>query len=291
MTEPQQLQISIPGVRLAAKAWGPEDAPLVLCLHGWLDNAATYDGLAPLLPGLRLVALDMPGHGLSSHHAPGYLYAFTDLVGDVFWAIERMGWTRFALMGHSLGAAVALCLAGAFPDRVARLVLLEGLGPLTDPAAQAPVRLARALNEQRRKAGRPLARYASAEELAQKLGATFSNLTDASIRTLLRRGLMDNDDGTVSWRTDRRLRFASRFRLGEEQVLAFIRAITAPSLLVRAKNGIPLDSDRVQARVSAFSNLRIEEVAGHHHVHLDYPHRVAPAVAEFLSALTREPSA
>ena len=55
----------------------------VLALHGWLDNSASFDRLAPLLPGLRLVALDLPGHGRSEHRAASAAYHFVDWVADV----------------------------------------------------------------------------------------------------------------------------------------------------------------------------------------------------------------
>ncbi|HQC73883.1 MAG TPA: alpha/beta hydrolase, partial [Candidatus Competibacteraceae bacterium] len=65
------LELSTPYLRLAARAWGPADGLPVLAVHGWLDNAASFDALAPLLPELRLVALDLPGHGHSAHRPPG----------------------------------------------------------------------------------------------------------------------------------------------------------------------------------------------------------------------------
>ena len=68
----QRISFKVPWGEIAAKAWGPEDGKPFLGLHGWLDNANTFDTLAPLLPeNIRFIAIDFPGHGKSSHRWPG----------------------------------------------------------------------------------------------------------------------------------------------------------------------------------------------------------------------------
>ena len=67
----EELELPTPYLRLTARAWGPTDGVPVLALHGWLDNAASFDALAPQLPETRLVALDLPGHGGSEPRPPG----------------------------------------------------------------------------------------------------------------------------------------------------------------------------------------------------------------------------
>lgn len=285
----EELTIETATLTLAARAWGPVEGPPVLGLHGWLDNANTFEGLAPLLPTLRFVALDLPGHGKSGHHAPGHLYPFVDFVAEVFHAVEALGWSRFSIVGHSLGGNVAAMLAGAVPHRLEKLVLLEGLGPLPESAEQAPDRLARALAaESKREASpRDLPVYPSRDEVAKRLRAANSSLSDAAIACLLRRGLQERADGQVTWRTDRRLRAISRLRFTEDQVLAFLRRITCPTLLVRATNGFPLANEWGRRRCDAIENLTIEDVEGGHHVHLDEPTVVAPLLQRFLADLGR----
>lgn len=273
---------------MAGRVWGPKGAPLVLALHGWLDNAGSFDRLAPLLPGLRILALDLPGHGRSTHNPAGVLYPFVDLVSAVFWAVESLEWKTFAMIGHSLGAGVAAVLAGTFPDRVVRLALLDGLGPLSESPEDAPLRLARALNEQRRKAGRKPPIYPSQAHVRERLQAAASQLSLSASDCLLDRGLEERDGG-VGWRTDRRLRFGSRMRFTEEQVQAFLRKISCPTMLVRPNEGFAFSVGLARDRTQCVEDIEIAEVKGRHHVHLDYPERVAPALTRFFAPLTRGP--
>ncbi len=276
-----ELELQIPGLRLAARAHGPEGAPAVVCLHGWLDNAASFDQLAPLLTGMRVLALDLPGHGWSEHRAPGASYLFIDAVADVFAAIDALGLSSVALVGHSLGAALAACVAGAWPDRVARLVLIEGIGPLTDPPADAPRRLAQSVAEQRSKSGRVAPVYPNVEDVVTRLGSAAMPLSPAAARVLCSRGLREVPGG-VTWRADARLRVASRLRLAEEQVVAFLAAIRAPTLLLRASQGFPPNSPQMRARVGAIADVREVILPGTHHVHLEDPGPVAARIEEFL---------
>jgi len=255
----------------------------VLALHGWLDNACSFDALVPHLPEWRIVALDLPGHGRSEHHATGHLYAFLDLVSEVYWAVEALGWSRFAMLGHSLGAAIASVLAGTFPERVLRLMLLDGLGPATESAEGAPVRLARALVDQQRRArvgsvAPVLRRRQQLVELAQ----AARDMDPRSVEVLLAGGIAERPEG-YTWSSDPVLRLSSRSRLTEEQVLAFLANIACPTLVVRALEGIAIDSGVLERRIAAVRDLRVHEVPGRHHVHLDAPERVVPLLRSFMN--------
>ena len=275
--------IEISGLSLAARVHGPEDGRPVLALHGWLDNAATYEGLAPLLPDCRVVALDLAGHGMSARRV-GASYTFIDFVADVAAVASALGWQKFDLMGHSLGAGVAALLAGTWPDRVRRLVLLEGLGPLSDPDARAPDRLRDALaGELATRAGGERPGYADPEEVARRL-ADATQMQIESARILLRRGLYEPRPGRWDWRADPRLRLPSRIRLTEPQVEAFLRAIACPTLLLRAEPGMPIDAKYLEDRVRLIADLHLVRHPGGHHVHLDDPVGVAAHVLPFLQA-------
>jgi len=131
MNDSREIEIELPHLRLAARAWGDPALPKLLAVHGWLDNAASFDALAPLLCGhFHIVALDLAGHGRSAHRPPGLWYHYVDYLGDVLAAADALGWQHFSLLGHSLGGAIASMLAGVESERVERLLLIEALGPI-----------------------------------------------------------------------------------------------------------------------------------------------------------------
>lgn len=277
-----ELTIDAAGLRLAARAIGPADGRPLLCVHGWLDNAASFEPLGPRLAGYRVVALDLPGHGLSAHREPGNTYAFIDAVAAVAAARDALGWERCVLMGHSLGAAIVATLAGAQPTRAEALVLFDGLGPISEAPELAAERLGRALDEQRTKLGRRAPVYADAELAASRLAGSISRISIDAARTLCGRGLVAVDGG-VTWRSDPQVRWQSRLRLVEPQVLAFLRAISCPTLLVRPKDSVFAGGPTTDARVAALADVRVEETPGGHHVHLEDAQRVATVVVDFLA--------
>ena len=133
------------GQELAGLQWPGEGEP-VLALHGWLDNAASFQPLAEPL-GHPLVALDFAGHGHSEHRPRHQATHYVDHVRDVLAVADQLGWDRFVLVGHSMGAGVACLFAATFPERVSRLVLIEGLGPPATAADEVAPNLRKAIDQ------------------------------------------------------------------------------------------------------------------------------------------------
>ena len=277
----RDLILELPYLRLAAREWGPVDGPPVLALHGWLDNAASFERLAPLLPDLHLVALDLAGHGRSQHLHPGGVHHFIDWAPEVVAVAEFLGWQSFALIGHSMGAGISTVVAGAFPDRVQRLVLLEGAGPLAADASKAPAQLASAIEDEARAAAASPRLFPDLDA-AIKARLRDSDLDTDAARLLVERG-SEEVDGGVRFTHDPRLRTRSRSRLTENQVLAFLAAISCPVLAVRALQGWPFPEEVVAARLETIQHLETAEIEGGHHVHLTHPERVAPLINQFFA--------
>lgn len=285
MRAPVERQLALPQVRLAAREW-PGEGPKVLALHGWLDNAASFDPLLPLLPDLHAVALDLPGHGRSDHRPRGAWYHLVDNLGEIAGALDVLGWERAILLGHSMGAALASLVAAALPGRVAALWLVEGLGPLATPEAELPALMRRAIEGRARVGDKQLRVFASVEEaVTTRLAAT--PMADTAARLLVERGLREVDGGWI-WSSDPRLMLASPLRASEAQVEACLSAIACPTLLLTASE-VPayFPTSLIERRTACVRDLAWQVLAGRHHVHMDDPAAVAAAINAFREAHAR----
>jgi pimeloyl-ACP methyl ester carboxylesterase len=284
MSEVHEIEIDLPHLRLAARAFGDPALPKLLALHGWLDNAASFDRLAPLLcEHFHIVALDLPGHGRSAHRPPGLWYHYIDYLGDVMTAADALGWQRFGLLGHSLGGAVASMIAGVAGERIERLLLIEALGPGTLPPEQTLAHLQKSLGE-RGQVG-TLRVFANTEEAAKaRMRGNGLTLSRDAAMALIERGTMAVAGG-VSWSSDQRLTLTSPARYTEEQILAVLAGVKAPTLLVLAQPSPPFLSEAMIARrTAAVPGIRIVRIPGTHHLHLEDAQPVARAILEFVQS-------
>lgn len=278
---PDELELQTPWLRLTARAWGPPEGTPVLAVHGWLDNAASFDALGPLLPGVRLVAMDLPGHGRSGHRPPGVPYHFVDFIPDVVAAADALGWKQFALLGHSMGGGIASFIAAILPERVTRLAMIEGLGPPTSQPADGPVNLRKSMVQMdalRRK--RPPI-YPGVEAAIQ-VRCQGSGLSWSAATRLVERSLQPVGAG-FAWRTDPRLRFVSPLYLSEPQILAYMERIQAPALLICGDAGYLVKRTYMQDRYARLAELTVKVVPGGHHPHLEDPEPCARLLRPFFA--------
>jgi pimeloyl-ACP methyl ester carboxylesterase len=283
---PSELELPLPQGRLAIRCWGDADKPPLLALHGWLDNAGSFDALAPRLAARwRVIAPDLRGHGRSCHIPPGAWYHYVDYFDDLHALAAHFGGTRIDLLGHSLGGTLASLFAALYPERVGTLLLVEALGPLTTTLEDALPQLRRALDQHAAFAARrPLRVFATLEE-AIEARMRANDLPEAAARALVERGVNAVAGGFV-WSSDPRLTLASPQRYDEEQVLAMLGAIRARTLLLLARPATSyLPEAMMSARAARVADIRIIRLDGGHHLHLTRAPGVAEAIAEFASSV------
>jgi len=275
-------ELSLAGGRLAALSWGDADAPTWLGLHGWLDNAATFARLAPLLVealGIRLVALDLPGHGHSRARSDDADYPLWGHLPDVIEALDTLSLPAVTLIGHSMGAGVSSLLAAACPERVERLILIDGLASTTCDASETVEQLRTALRARRRPRGDG-AGYDSLEAaVAARVRGGVTRMDADTARPIVERSLLRGEDGRYRWRTDRRLTMPSLLRWAPEQMLATVAEIGAPTLLLQATGGVLNERPHVGEACRRIARLERRVLSGGHHLHLERV-RVAQVAAE-----------
>lgn len=269
---------------IAARLWGgPQGQPL-LALHGWLDNGASFDLLAPLLTGYQSCAIDFAGHGRSDHLPPGIPYSWFLQMNDAFVVADQLGWERFTLVGHSMGAHIGLYMAAAFPERIDRLVLIDAIGHPGLKSERIVGEARQALGRLRELNNRVPPLYENLEVMLLPRMNTVGNISAAAARILLERGVCAYNGG-LTWSSDARLRYPDPARLTEEEVLAFIQAVAAPTLLILGEQGWPWSAEFIARRTAAHSNIKKLILPGGHHLHLEASAPlVAAAILDFLGA-------
>jgi len=280
VTRAAPVNIHLPWGTLEGLHWSNPGAPRVLCLHGWLDNAASFVPLAAYLKNFDLLALDFAGHGFSSHRPETSRYYFHDNLFDLDAALDVLGWDLCHIIGHSMGGGIASGFAAASPERVKRLVLLDAVGILTLPTDQTARQLRLSMQSLRKNPSK-LRPYESVED-AMLARQKNSPLSDQAARLLCERSLEHTGD-YYQWRTDPRLNWRSPLLLSDAQVLDLLTAIRAPTLVMTSPAVIDyLGEDMLHKRLSAIADCKHITNDGHHHFHMEQAEHTAAQITDFL---------
>ena len=292
MNTSQSEFVTVRGVRLHVRRWGNPDAPKLFMLHGWMDVAASFQFVVDALGGdWQVLAPDARGFGLSDWPIAaqgGGHYWFHDYLGDLEALLDHYAPEgEVNLVGHSMGANVVCLYAGLRPERVRRVVDLEGFGLAPAHPKQAPRRMREWLDELRDPPR--LKPYASLDEVAARLVKTNPRLAPQRAKFLAQHWSKPDGNGGYVLLADpaHKQRGPLLYRLDE--VMAIWSKVTAKVLHVEAAGSptlshlageIPLDE--YKARFAAFSDWRekIVDEAGHM-VHHDQPEQIAALIEAF----------
>lgn len=286
---PEEILLPARGLSLAGLRWRNGSAQRVLCVHGWLDNAAGFSWLAPRLEDCDVVALDLPGHGRSAHRGAGVMQHFVEYAADVVAALDALGWDDAVLLGHSLGAGIVTTVAATFPERTRALLLLDGLAPQPSPDAKILDSLRAAITAARKPSREPAGYPDLAAAIVARREKGHWPLSDEAAAAILSRALVAAGDGQLHWRTDPRLRQPSATRLTHGQVLALLSAVHAPALLLGARRALFADPAAHGEWLAAVPGLRVEVIDAGHHLHLEP--EALPAVVAAMSVFLAQLSA
>lgn len=282
MATPVTVEYQLPsGLRLAGWYTGTA-VPVqpIVCLHGWLDNANSFLPLARALPELPLLALDLAGHGHSSHRSADAHYYLFDYVADIATLCRQQGWQQLTIIGHSMGGMVATVLAASFPELVGKLVLLDSLGLMTTAAEDTAAQLRKAIISRGQSYQKQKPQYATLAEAA----AARQHQSDfdlASAMLLTERGCEPTAAG-FSWRADLKLREVSAFRLSEAQARALIRNLQCPVLALMSAQSPPEIRQAIHHFNADYPQLELVQCPGGHHLHMTDAEFCASAIRRFL---------
>lgn len=258
----------------------------VVLVHGYMDAGGTWDLVAPALAakGFRVLAPDMRGFGDGARAPQGSYYHFVDYVFDLADLVDTLSpGEPIALVGHSMGGTIATLFAGTFPERVARLALVEGVGPPDNPHEVGPIRM-RGWIEQVRAArargkGRPTF---SEDEALRRMAANHPSVDPKVLAHRLPHLAADagTGDGRVAWHFDPLHRTTAPMPFFAKLFIEFAKKVTCPVLFV---SGGPLGyhpPDEAE-RIAAFAHCKhVDLPAAGHMVHWTQPEALTPLLLE-----------
>lgn len=268
MDQSIEQEFELEHLTLRARVWGKGNHKKVLALHGWLDNCASFNFLANRLADVHLVALDMAGHGLSEHRNHMAPYNIWEDIVEIFAVANQLGWDDFSILGHSRGAIVATMAAGTFPERIAHLVLLDGIWPPPAEQGSAPKQLAHSIGKMLGPNRKQPTVYTSFESaISARMNSSWPITKEAS-EALAERGVKAVDGGFI-WCADPKLQLPSAIKLTADQIESFTRETTAKILLIVAEEGIFARAPEILDQVKEYSNIDVVHKPGGHHFHMD----------------------
>ncbi|XP_055700423.1 probable serine hydrolase isoform X2 [Phlebotomus papatasi] len=298
-TEFTEVKIPVPWGHVAGKWYGPADVRPILMIHGWLDNAGTWDTLIPLLPkdGISYLAIDLPGHGFSSHIPEGMIYSHYDYV----WLIHRIrkiyNWPKVSLIGHSMGSSVCFLYSAIFSQNVDMFVCLDLVIPFTDPKLVTLflefglTRATTLMTHQMTPESQPT--YTKEELVKKLIESSFTSISAEDSKFLLRRGMKRSNrkPDKFSLTSDPRLKALHVISLSQENYQKLGKEITCPIIFISAdiKRNTP-DTNVTNANANTLVDFMKEKVphfkhhivSGKHHVHLSDPERVSGIISDFI---------
>ncbi|XP_053691338.1 probable serine hydrolase [Sabethes cyaneus] len=293
--EVEEVRIPVPYGEIAGKWWGPKDVRPVVCLHGWQDNAGTFDRLIPLLPQhISFLAIDFPGHGLSSRIPDGMTYHTLDSVYLLKLIMQEYHWKKISFLSHSMGSLVGMIFSSIFPDKIDFLVGIDALKPhIADPAKIGP-RLEKKIPQMlvadirnREKSEPPSYAF---EELVERLHhGTNKSVSKEAAPYLLNRNIKKSTmhPDKYYFTRDSRLKYSVGVGWSQDVNLELAKRMTMPYMFIKALHSPYYEEKKyfeqyINVVKEVNPKFELEFVDSTHHLHLTEPEKVAPLVTKFL---------
>jgi pimeloyl-ACP methyl ester carboxylesterase len=262
---PMHREVTVEGIAVHYRVWGPADAPGVVLVHGGAAHSGWWDHIAPQLTGHRVVAVDLSGHGDSGRREvyDGHLWA-----QEVVAAADAEGLHRPVVIGHSMGGWVAVTVGVDFPGQVSGVAVIDS--PLNDqPPDEARLRERR----------RPHRLYPTvAEAVGRFRTLPLQDVLLPYVREHVARTSLRAVEGGWTWKFDPEF-FGNRLLLRD--LLPHLRC---PATLFRCEHG--LVSPEMAAEMARLAPTALPVVdladAGHHPM-LDQPLALVTALRTLLA--------
>jgi len=267
----------------------------VLAIHGWMDNANTFDPLIKLLPAhLSILAIDLPGHGLSSRYPPGSVYHNTEDVIAIRRMVKQQNWSqKLVFMGHSLGSIYSFIYAAIFPDEVEKYIGFDLVKPTNINLDRFIKNTGKDINKFLKFIANPdfSPEYPWDEIVDKQYIGSGKSLTIESAKILLERGSYRSKvkEGHFGFTRDIRQMFGLMSSIPYEHIHELASKIKCEVLNIKFRQAPHYEDEKYyRETLDLFrknaKRLEYHEVDGSHHGHLNNPENVASIVSKFLQS-------
>lgn len=291
----EEINIPMPWGHVAGRWWGPRNKQPIIAIHGWQDNAGTWDNLMPLLPAnTSLLAIDLPGHGLSTHYPEGMIYyVFWDGIVLLKRIVRYFKWEKICLIGHSLGGALSFMYAASYPDEVDRIICLD----IASPAVRPPDSMVKAtgwsinkLLDYEKLTVNHVPCYDYEEMIDIVVDAYKGSVSRENCKVLMKRGMTPTPAAAKKqgyyFKRDPRLKVSVLAMMSIETALEYASQVRCKVLNIRAipgQNWERLDYyTKVIEKLKQTTDVTYIEVEGTHHVQLNAPENISGIIEDFL---------
>lgn len=254
----------------------------IVLIHGFMDSGGTWDMVAPVLAraGHDVVAPDLRGFGLSDSIGAGGYYHFPDYVADLAALVDALAPRRLSIVGHSMGGTVAALYAGAHPDRVERLALLEGTGPMSTEPSVAVDRMQAWLRTMREVPRVPKT-LSSLQEAIERLSLHHPRVPRDVIESRAKLLTRADDAGRLLWAYDPMHRTTAPTPFNAPAFEEFLRRIDCPTLVVGGGPTGWHPPDEAQRIACLRHAVRVELPTAGHMMHWTEPAALAHHLGQF----------
>ncbi|XP_076168293.1 serine hydrolase-like protein isoform X2 [Ptiloglossa arizonensis] len=290
----KEIEIKVPWGKVAGKLWGSENQQPMLALHGWQDNAGSFNALAPFLSkNIPIMAIDFPGHGLSSWLPPGIMYDIAFYIILIERLRQYFEWDKIKIIGHSMGGYVILWYSYLFTKQIKYTVIIDGLRSLSSTKLEYNNTFSKIISKflETEKFVNKLT-YTQEEIMNRWISATENSLNEVSCKMLMKRGVTQVEHGKYVINRDPRLKVVPNFsQFVQEELHQCTENVTFPFLLITAKNSHIGNMENASKIFNIMKekneNVYWEEITGTHHVHMRDAETVANIINPFLKKYDR----
>lgn len=289
----EEVKIPVPWGHIAGKWWGKKNIQPVIAVHGWQDNAGSWDPLAEIMPDdYSILAIDLPGNGQSSHLPPFQNYYFDDTVSVLHRIRNHFKWDKVNVLGHSGGSAICFKYVAVFPEEVKSYFGIDFLVHTYDDEKERIAAIGDTIDKKIQLALRDHSSsksYSWEEAKTVWIKGSNDSLDERSAEILMKRGLNKLPDGKYIFSRDHRLKAPDINLLNQQQLRVLAKNANVHIRLVRGSKSTFFNEalksfpDILNILEQNAKSYNLYDLDGKHHLHMDNPERIVPLLTEVLN--------